>query len=118
MTFAREAFTDYKLLDIPIQVNTASGAGIQAIATGNVALKVALWSTVRDVTLIDVLHVIAGSLISVTQLQDNGITMRTTPGSQGELLIEHQGTLLGVARPLNIPRSRSKAVKLKYRACS
>jgi hypothetical protein len=47
MTFAREVFTEYRRLDSPIQVNTANGAQIQAIATGTVRLQVAIGSAVR-----------------------------------------------------------------------
>jgi len=100
MTFARDAFTEYRLLDEPIQVNIASGAAIQGIATGTVALKVALKGSIRTVSLTDVLHVpeLAGSLISVTQLQDRGITICTT--RQGECLIELNDTIIGVASRL------------------
>jgi hypothetical protein len=100
MTFAREVFTEYRRLDSPIQVNTANRAQIQAIATGTVQLQVAIGSAVRTVALTDVLHVprLAGSLILVLQLQDKGITVRTTVGPEGNrLLIEVQGVIVGVA---------------------
>jgi transposase InsO family protein len=103
MTFLREAFTEYRELDAPIEVNTASGARILAIAEGTVRLTVALGDSVRTVTLTEVLHVpkLTGSLISVLQLQDKGITVRTTVGPRGnKLLIELQGTLVGVASRL------------------
>ena len=100
MTFARDAFTEYRLLDEPIQVNIASGAAIQGIATGTVALKVALNGSIRTVSLTDVLHVpeLAGSLILVIQLQDRGITICTT--QQGECLIKLNSTIIGVASRL------------------
>lgn len=42
---------------------------------------------------------LAGSLISVLQLQDKGLTVRTTDiSSGGELLIEWGNTIVGVAR--------------------
>lgn len=103
MTFLREAFTEYRVLDAPIQVNTANGACISAIAEGTVLLPVALGGLVRTVTLTGVLHVpkLTGSLISVIQLQDKGITVRTTVGPTGKkLLIELQGTTVGIASRL------------------
>jgi hypothetical protein len=67
MTFLREAFTEYRALDSPIEVNTASGACILAIAEGTIRLTVALGGLVRTVALHGVLHVpkLIGSLISV-----------------------------------------------------
>jgi hypothetical protein len=103
MTYLREAFTEYRVLDTPIQVTTANGACIPAIAEGTVLLQVALGAYVRTVKLTGVLYVpkLAGSLISVLQLQDKGITIRTTTGSTGKkLLIELQGTVVGVASRL------------------
>ena len=103
MTFLREAFTEYRALDSPIEVNTASGACILAIAEGTVRLTVALGGLVRTVALHGVLHVpkLTGSLISVLQLQDKGITVRTTTGPKGnKLLIERQGAVVGVASRL------------------
>jgi hypothetical protein len=55
---------------------------------------------VRTVALTEVLHVprLAGSMISVLQLQDKGISVRTTVGPKGNrLLIEVQGVTVGVA---------------------
>jgi hypothetical protein len=103
MTYLREAFTEYRVLDTPILVTTANGAQIPAIAEGTVLLQVALGASVRTVKLTGVLYVpkLAGSLISVLQLQDKGITVRTTTGSTGKkLLIELQGTVVGVASRL------------------
>jgi Reverse transcriptase (RNA-dependent DNA polymerase)/Integrase core domain/GAG-pre-integrase domain len=99
MTFDREAFTEYRLLEEPIQVQTASGASIQGIATGNATLKIALNGAIRTVQLTNTLHVpeLAGSLVSVSQLQDRGITVRTTPGTKGQCLLELQGTIIGAA---------------------
>jgi len=100
MTYLREAFTEYRVLDTPIQVTTANGACIPAITEGTVLLQVALGAYVRTVKLTGVLYVpkLAGSLISVLQLQDKGITIRTTTRSTGKkLLIELQGIVVGVA---------------------
>lgn len=67
MTYLREAFTEYRVLDTPILVTTANGARIPAIAEGTVLLQVALGASVRTVKLTGVLYVpkLAGSLISV-----------------------------------------------------
>ena len=103
MTYLREAFTEYRVLDTLILVTTANRARIPAIAEGTVLLQVALGASVRTVKLTGVLYVpkLAGSLISVLQLQDKGITIRTTTGSTGrKLLIEFQGAVIGVASRL------------------
>jgi len=100
MTFCKEAFTEYSALNTPIRVNTASGACITAIAEGTIQLSVAVNGAKRTVALTKVLHVpkLTGSLISVLQLQDKGITVRTTVGPEGnKLLIELQGSIVGVA---------------------
>jgi hypothetical protein len=58
---------------------------------------------VRTIKLTRVLYIpkLAGSLISVLQLQDKGITIRTTTGStRKKLLIELQGTVVGVTSRL------------------
>jgi hypothetical protein len=70
MTYLREAFTEYRVLDTPILVTTANGARIPAIAEGTVLLQVALGASVRTVKLTRVLYIpkLAGSLISVLQL--------------------------------------------------
>ena len=100
MTYSREAFHDYRALDEPIEVNTASGTVIQAVGQGSVTLKVAVNGTIRTVLLSEVYHVprLAGSLISVLQLQNRGITIRTTPGPTGVLHLELQGTVIGSAK--------------------
>jgi hypothetical protein len=38
MTYLREAFTEYRVLDTPIQVTTANGACIPAIVEGTMLL--------------------------------------------------------------------------------
>jgi hypothetical protein len=70
MTFCKEAFTEYSLLSVPIEVNTANGACILAIAEGTIPLSVAIGDTIRTVALTRVLHVpkLTGSLLSVIQL--------------------------------------------------
>jgi hypothetical protein len=103
MTYLREVFTEYRVLDTPIQVMTANRACIPAITEGTVLLQVALGAYVRTVKLTRVLYVpkLAGSLISVLQLQDKGITIRTTTRStRKKLLIKLQGIVIGVASRL------------------
>lgn len=100
MTFCREAFTEYAKLRSPITINTANGAEIQAVGTGTVVLKVPRDGIVRTVNLTEVLYVpgLVGSLLSVVQLQDKGITVRTAAGQK--LLLERQGKPLGEAKRL------------------
>jgi hypothetical protein len=99
MTYARWKFEDYKELDEPIDVTTASGAIIQAIGQGTVRLQTLVQGQIRPVRLLDVLYVpgLAGSLISVLQLQNKGLTIQTTIGPRRELLIKFQGTTVGLA---------------------
>jgi len=104
MTYARGAFKEYSPLSEPILIQTANGAEIQAIGQGTVSLRVPLNGTITPVALTEVLYApgLAGSLISVLQLQDKGITVRTTvkKGQPGGLLIERQGRAIGVATRL------------------
>ena len=88
MTYSRGVFDDYHLLQTPSAVSIANGMSIQAIGEGSIRLKVAIHGVIRNVLLHQVLHVpgLAGSLISVSQLQDRGILIRTT--SNGELILE------------------------------
>ena len=91
MTYCKEAFIEYALLDTPIEIGTASGTRIEAIAEGAMTLKVAIGATVRMVTLTGLLHVprLAGSLVSVIQLQDRGIMVRsTTREAENKLILE------------------------------
>jgi hypothetical protein len=99
MTYAKWKFDDYTELDKPIDVTTASGATIQAIGQGTVRLQTLVQGQVRPVRLLDVLYVpgLAGSLISVLQLQNKGLTIETTVGPRRELLIKLQGTTVGLA---------------------
>ena len=97
MSYLRDAFDDYHLLQTPIAINIANGTSIEAIGEGSVRLKVAIHGVMRNVMLRQVLHVpnLAGSLISVLQLQDRGILTRTT--KNGELLLELDGKTVGRA---------------------
>src|SRR6266536_6257038 len=85
MTYYRDVFVEYYKLDEPVVISTASGAQLQGIAEGTIALKVLRDGEYWPVTLTGVLHVpgLSGSLISVIQLQDCGITIttETTPGT-------------------------------------
>jgi hypothetical protein len=102
MTYNRDYFSDYTLLQEPVLIKTASGATLQGIGQGTVPLRVILHSAERTVALTEVLHVpgLAGSLVSVLQLQDRGITVQTTVIQGSQLLIELQGTVIGIARRL------------------
>ena len=114
MTYAREAFTEYRVLDTPIQVTTASGTHIQAIAEGTITTQVAIRGSVRTIELTGVLHVprLAGSLISVLQLQNKGITIRTTTGAEGnKLVIELQGVMVGEAYRLGKTYALKSAIE-------
>ena len=97
MTYAREAFVSYTLLDRPIAINIANGTSIKAVAEGTVLIKVAVRGRINEVHLLNVLHVpkLAGSLLSVIQLQDRGIMARTT--EKGTILLELRGKTIGVA---------------------
>jgi len=100
MTFMRESFKqDYKELDTPVEIETASGGSIYGIGTGSVSIRVVLRGRMIPVRLSKVLYVpnVAGNLISVSQLQDNGITMRTTIRPKKQLFLEKNGRTIGVA---------------------
>jgi hypothetical protein len=99
MTYARWKFDDYIELDEPIDVTTASGATIQVIGQRIVRLQAFVQGQIRLVRLVDVLYVpgLAGSLISVIQLQNKGLIIQTTIGLRRELLIKFQGTIVGLA---------------------
>ena len=97
MTYSQDVFDDYHRLQVPITINIANGTSIKAIGEGSARLNVAVNGTIRTVQLRQVLHVprLAGSLISVLQLQDRGILMRTT--NNGELMLELNGKAVGKA---------------------
>jgi transposase InsO family protein len=100
MIYARWQFDEYTELARPVEVTTASGAIIQGIGLGTVRLQVLAQGQIRPVKLVDVLYVpeLAGSLISVLQLQNKGLTIRTTTGPKKELLIQLQGATVGTAK--------------------
>lgn len=98
MTYCRDAFTEFSALEKPVMIQTASVAELQAVGQGTVLLKVLRNSNISLVALTEVLYApgLAGSLISVSQLQNKGITVRTTVGGGfKKLLIEREGELLG-----------------------
>jgi hypothetical protein len=97
MTYAKEAFVNYIVLDKPIPVRLANGMEIQAVAEGTVSFEIAIKGGRRRIELHEVLHVpkLAGSLISVSHLQDRGIMTRTTSGSK--MFLELKGQVIGVA---------------------
>lgn len=98
MTYHKGAFQDYNKLQEPIIINTASGVQLQGIAEGTVALTVLVDSVLKPVLLTGVLHVpgLSGSLISVLQLQDRGITVQTESSGTG-LILSLNGKTIGCA---------------------
>jgi len=90
MTYAREAFTAYELLDKPVIISTANGTNIEAIGHGTVGLQVALGERVCPISLQEVLHIprLAGSLLSVLQLQDRGFTVCTEKAPKTSLMLQ------------------------------
>ena len=97
MTYAKEAFVNYVVLDKPIPVRLANGMEIQAVAEGTVSFEIALKGSRRRIQIHEVLHVpkLARSLISVSHLQDRGIMTRTTSG--GKMSLELKEQVIGVA---------------------
>ena len=76
MTFARDAFSEFIQLKTPRTVRTANGEIIYGTGIGNVPIHVFLDDfEIKKLILKDVLYVpnLAGSLISVSKLQDYGI---------------------------------------------
>jgi hypothetical protein len=67
MTYLREAFTKYRVLDTSILVTMANRARIPAITEGTMLLQVALGTFMRTIKLTRVLYVpkLTRSLISV-----------------------------------------------------
>lgn len=101
MTYWRDAFVfDYELLPTPITIRIANGGYIQAITKGTARLRVKVRGKINYVLLKNVLHVpnIAGSLLSVTQLQDNEIMSQTT--CIGNWVLKRYGRIIGVATRL------------------
>jgi hypothetical protein len=99
MTFCKEAFTEYYRLQEPVIINTATGAQLQGIAEGTVRLQITVQGHTKPVLLTGVLHVpgLTGSLISVLQLQDGGISIATEPTPGTGLTISLNQKLIGVA---------------------
>lgn len=95
MTYSRDVLENFQPLRVPIKINIANGTSIEAIGEGSARLKAAINGGISNVLLHNVLYVpnLAGSLISVLQLQDRGILTRTT--KYGELLLELDGKIIG-----------------------
>ena len=102
MTYCRDAFVEYTTLQAPIVIQTANGAEIQAIGQGTVVLKVPNRGTIIPIALTEVLYApgLAGSLISVVQLQDKGISVQTTGKGLKRLLFQRDGRVIGEAELL------------------
>jgi hypothetical protein len=99
MTFYKEAFQDYYKLQEPVVIITATGALLQGVGEGTVALQPVVQGQARAVELTRVLHVpgLTGSLISVLQLQDRGITVTTEPLPRTGLELRLKQKVIGVA---------------------
>lgn len=97
MTYSRDVLENFQTLQTPIKINIANGTSIEAIGEGSARLKIAIHGKTVNVLLHNVLYVpnLAGSLISVIQLQDRGILTHTT--KHGELLLELDGKVIGRA---------------------
>ena len=107
ITYDHRAFSDFQGLIEPISITTASGLMLQGTGQGIVALEINIDGAKRAIALTEVLYVpgLAGSLISVFQLQDRGIIVRTTiisgaSSSSSSLLIERYGRTIGVTERL------------------
>ena len=103
MTYYKDAFIEYSALQEPVTIQTANGTELQAMGQGTVVLRVPRNGTISPTALTEVLYVpgLIGNLISVSQLQDKGITVCTT-GGRGlkKLLIQRQGKVIGEAERL------------------
>jgi hypothetical protein len=99
MTFCKEAFTEYFRLQDPVVINTATGAQLQGVAEGSVTLQINVEGQSRTILLTGVLHVpgLTGSLISVLQLQDRGISVSTEKSPDTGLVITKNQKMIGVA---------------------
>ena len=99
MTHSREAFVDYTTLDILILVETASRTEILGVSISSVILYTNLEGRIRRVRLTDVLHVpgVAGSLISVSQLEDRGITIQTLGAPKHRIILELSNEIVASA---------------------
>lgn len=100
MTYAREAFTEYHTLDRPLPVSTASGAVIDAVGEGSVTIRTVYDGLIRIVQLNEVLHVpsLAGSLLSVGQLQEKDILAHAVKGTQ--MILKYEDHIVGVAEKI------------------
>jgi hypothetical protein len=99
MIYSREAFVDYTTLDILIPVETTSGIEILGVGISSVILYTNQEGRIRRVRLTDVLHVlgVARSLISVSQLEDRGITTRTLGAPKHGIIFELSGDIVASA---------------------
>src|SRR5579862_5767371 len=90
MTFAKDVFSQFIQLKTPRTVWTANGEIIYGTGIGNVLIHVFLDDfEIKELVLKDVLYVpnLAGSLISVSKLQDCGILTQTTKSKSRKAMI-------------------------------
>ena len=100
MTYLRDAFSDYVQLKTPKIVKTANNGLVYGFGIGNVHVLVYtadLW--VETLVLTDVLYVpnLAGNLISVSQLQDKGIMVRTIESQKCPMVLTRNGSTVATA---------------------
>lgn len=99
MTPYKSAFKEYSRLEVPTEVNTASGAKLLGVGIGSVTVRVAVGGSIKPITITGVLYVpgLAGSLISVLQLQDRGFSVCTEPAPGKSLVLSFRGKTVGYA---------------------
>lgn len=97
MTYSLDVLEDYHPLQVPITINIANKASVQATGEGSTRLKVAIDGPIHTVRLRQVPHApnLAGSLICVLQLQDRENLMRTT--KKGKLMLGLNEKAIGKA---------------------
>ncbi len=86
------AFIKYTILSIGQPIIAANGLILPGIGRERVRIPISINRHVRNIVLIDVLHVlqITRNLISIAQLQDKGIVVETTtPPRKMALIIKH-----------------------------
>ena len=101
MTYSRDAFSDYVQLKTPKIVKTANNGLVYGFGIGNVHVLVVYTADLRVETLVltDVLYVpdLAGNLISVSQLQDKGIMVRTIESQKCPMVLTRNGSTVATA---------------------
>lgn len=100
MTYSRDVFSEYVQLKTPKIVKTANSSLVYGFGIGNVRVLVFTDDLqVKTLVLTDVLYVpdLAGNLISVSQLQDEGISVQTTAGQKHPMVLTRDGSTVAHA---------------------